>query len=92
MLFFSLHQHYSTQNRYICNQMKELNMNKEVIALIDISTPEGREIVRQLEKEKSVKIERPKTEEQKFYTHEEVWDHLEEKFNVHYGTDLKFEK
>ena len=71
-------------------------MNNEVIARIDISTPEGREIVRKLELKKSVTLEYPETgkniEDEKLYTHEEVWSRLEERLNEHYGTDLKFEK
>ncbi len=69
-------------------------MNNEVTARIDISTPTGRKILRELEKHKrTVKIEYPlppETTEQQWYTHEEVWREVEKKFNDHYGTDYKF--
>ena len=67
-------------------------MTNEVIARIDISTPEGQRIVRELEKEESVKIEYPSSEEKsekKWYTVEEVFDKVEGKLNKHYGTDYK---
>lgn len=67
-------------------------MNKEVIARIDVSTPEGRRIVRELEKEDSVKIEYPESEEfsgKEWYTVEEVFSRVEEKLNKHYGTNYK---
>jgi len=65
----------------------------EVIARIDITTPSGRRIVRDLEKHKKVvKMEYPvppEIAEQKWYTVEEVFGELEKKLNDHYGTNYK---
>ena len=62
---------------------------------IDVSTPEGRELVRDLEKHKSVVvIEEPvqKTEgeiQQKTYSVEDAFDNLYDKLQEHYGVDLR---
>ena len=64
-------------------------MNNEVIARIDISTPEGREIVQKLEQEESVTLEYPETENadgKKWYSVEEVFSKLEEDLNKHFGS------
>ncbi len=57
----------------------------EVIARIDISTPSGRKIVRELENKKAVKIEYPLHEgiNGKTYTHEEVFGKLRTKLKEH---------
>ncbi len=62
---------------------------------IDVSTPEGRELVRDLEKHKSVVvIEEPLQEGekeilQKTYSVEEAFDNLYDKLQEHYGVDLR---
>ena len=62
---------------------------------IDVSTPEGRELVRDLGKHKSVvKIEEPVQEEegkiqQKTYSAEYAENLLWEKLNEHYGKDIR---
>lgn len=65
----------------------------EVIAHIDISTPTGRRIVRELEKhKKTVKIEYPIPPEiagKQWHTEDEVWSMVEKKLNDHYGTNYK---
>ncbi len=65
----------------------------EVIAKIDISTPTGRRIVRDLEKhKKTVKLEYPLPPEiagQKTYTLDEVFSLAEKILNDHYGTNYK---
>jgi len=65
----------------------------EVIARIDVTTPSGRQIVRNLEKhKKAVKMEYPVPPEiarQKWYSDDEVWDMVEKKLNDHYGTNYK---
>lgn len=58
---------------------------------IDISTPEGRELLLDLEKHKSVVlIEEAEVEEikQKTYTAEYAENLLREKLNEHYGKDI----
>lgn len=64
-------------------------MNKEVIARIDVSTPEGRRIVRELEKEDSVKIEMPDKDGDVMdvYTHKEVFTELREKLKEYYQAE-----
>lgn len=66
-------------------------MNNEVIAHIDISTPSGRKIVRELEKKKVVKIEYPlpKGINGKTYSVDEAFQMVEKKLNDHYGTNYK---
>lgn len=66
-------------------------MNNEVIARIDISTSTGRKIVRELEKRRVVKMEYPIPEsvEGKTYTHQEIWETVENKLNDHHGTTYK---
>ncbi len=66
-------------------------MKNEVIARIDMSTPTGRRIVRDLENRRVVKLEYPLPEgiEGKTYAHEEVWKRVENKLNEHYGTNYK---
>lgn len=62
---------------------------------IDITSPTGRRLLREVEKYPEIaKIEYPLPEGmagQKTYTHEEVWSKVEEKLNDHYGSDLKLE-
>lgn len=62
---------------------------------IDITSPTGRRLLREVEKHPEIaKIEYPLPEGmagQKTYTHEEVWSKVEEKLNDHYGSDLKLE-
>ena len=61
-------------------------MKNEVIARIDVSTPTGRKIVRDLENRRVVKLEYPLPEgiEGKTYTHEEVFGNLRAKLKEHY--------
>ncbi len=64
-----------------------------VIAHIDISTPTGRRILKELEKHtKTVRVEYP-TEDYDFnkktYSIEESFGKVEEKLNQHYGTDIR---
>ncbi|MBQ7387896.1 MAG: hypothetical protein IJW01_00725 [Paludibacteraceae bacterium] len=66
----------------------------EVIAKINVDTPKGRKIVRELEKSpKVVKVEHPLPEflqGKKFYTHEEAiersYNHLSELYGVDFHT------
>jgi len=64
----------------------------EVTAKIDISTPAGRKIVKELEKHKKlVKITYPIPDnfaENKTYTQQEFEDKIEDKFTEMYGVDL----
>ena len=65
----------------------------EILVRIDITSPTGRKIVRELEKHKrTVKVEYPLPESISgvTYSHEEVWKELEDKFNEHYKTNYKF--
>jgi hypothetical protein len=65
----------------------------QVIAHIDISTPIGRKLVKELEKhKKAVRVEYPLPEAisgQKFYTIAEVFSEVEKELNDYYGTNLK---
>ncbi|MFT3753709.1 MAG: hypothetical protein QM800_12825 [Paludibacter sp.] len=65
-----------------------------VTAQINIDTPTGRKLLKELEKHpKTVKVEYPLPDAiagQKLYSHEEVWSEIETKFNQHYGTNHKF--
>jgi hypothetical protein len=62
---------------------------------IDISTPEGRELVHDLEKHKSVVMiedSLPETEGeilQKTYSVEQAFNNLYDKLQAHYGVDLR---
>ena len=64
-----------------------------VTVTIDISTPTGRRIIRDLDKHKKVvKIQNPLPEHlvgKKTYTVDEVFDRVEQKLNEHYGTNYK---
>ena len=65
-------------------------MNK-VIAEIDASCQTGRKLVGELEPKKCVKLESSSVDNvENSFTHEEVWNRLEKRFNDHYGTDYKF--
>ncbi len=61
-------------------------MKNEVIARIDVSTPTGRKIVRDLENRRVVKLGYPLPEgiEGKTYTREEVFGNLRAKLKEHY--------
>ena len=65
----------------------------EVIAYINVDTPTGRSIVRNLEKHKKiVRVEYPLPDDlasKGMHTVEEVFDQLEQRLNTHYGTDIK---
>ncbi|MDO9152370.1 MAG: hypothetical protein Q7U47_01450 [Paludibacter sp.] len=65
----------------------------EVTARINIDSPTGRKLVREIEKHKKIaEIEYPLPESiagQKTFTLEEVFGKLEKKLNEHYGTELK---
>jgi hypothetical protein len=63
----------------------------EVIARIDVSTPSGRKIVRDLENKKSVKIEYPLPAGiagQKTYTLEESYKECIDILSKNYGVDV----
>jgi len=65
-----------------------------VTAIIDVSTPTGRKIVRELEKHKRVVkiISEPEPLEpitEKTYPMDEVFDELWDKLEDHYGVDLR---
>jgi len=66
----------------------------EVTAHINIDTPTGRKLVREIEKHKKVaRVDYPLPDGiagQKTYTLEEAFSQLEKRLNEHYGTDLKF--
>jgi len=70
-------------------------MENTVIAHIDISTPAGRKIVRELERhKKAVRVEYPLPPEiadKKFISEKDFWQGVEERFNAKYGTNYKFE-
>jgi hypothetical protein len=59
------------------------------IAHIDITTPTGRRLVKELEKhKKTVKVEYPLPKaiaDEQTYTHEEVFSDLRKKLKEHYG-------
>ncbi|MDO5664030.1 MAG: hypothetical protein Q4G63_02080 [Bacteroidia bacterium] len=64
----------------------------EIIARINIDTPTGRKIVRDLARRKVVKLEIPMSEnenEKSSLTHDEIWSRVEKKMNEHYGTNHK---
>ncbi len=65
----------------------------EAIARINLDTPTGRRIARELERHpKTVKVEYPLPPEitgQKWYTEEEVWGRIEKKLSDHYGMEIK---
>ena len=66
----------------------------EVIARIDVTTPSGRRIVRDLEKhKKAVKVEYPLPPEivgKEGISLEDFWQRAEDRFNKRYGTNYKF--
>jgi hypothetical protein len=67
-------------------------MNTIITAEIDVATPTGRRIIKDLERHKrTVKLNYPVSENitVKTYTHEEVWTNVERILNEHYGTDFK---
>ncbi len=61
----------------------------QVIARIDITTPTGRRLLKELEKhKKSVKVEYPLPEaiaDQQTYTHEEIFSDLRKRIKKHFG-------
>lgn len=63
-------------------------MNNKVIAIIDVSRPAGRKVVRDLEKKKTVKLEYPLPEGEK-YTLEEMYEKGLDKLSEHYGVDMR---
>ena len=63
-----------------------------VTAQINIDTPIGRKLLKELEKHpKAVKVEYPVPEaiSGTTYTHEQVFGELVDKLNDHYGTNYK---
>jgi len=64
----------------------------EVTARINIDSPTGRKLVREIEKHKKVAtIEYPLPEDLKNGTalsHDEVWDKIIDKMSNHYGVDM----
>jgi len=71
---------------------RNVTSRMEVTAKINISTPAGQKIVRELEKHKKlVKLTYPLPEsiaENKTYTQQEFEDKVKEKFDETYGVDL----
>ncbi len=65
----------------------------EVTARINIDSPTGRKLVREIEKHKKVaKIEYPLPEDLITGTalsHDEVWDKIIDKMSNHYGVDMR---
>ena len=64
----------------------------EVTARIDVTTPKGRRIVRELEQhKKNVRIEYPLPEgiNGKTHSEDEVWNMVEDILNSHYGTNMQ---
>lgn len=71
---------------YICKR-KEIKIMNEVIAHIDISTPAGRKIARELHGRKSVTLEnsaKPEVHES-LYDVDDVFDELLGKLKKHYA-------
>ncbi|GAB6011259.1 hypothetical protein [Viscerimonas tarda] len=67
-------------------------MNSNMVtARIDVSKPEGRKIVRELEAKKSVELDYPMPEgiSGKTYTHEEVWGEMLDELSEYYGCDMR---
>ena len=66
----------------------------EVVARIDVTTPKGRRIVRELEQhKKTVKVEYPMPPEiagKEWISAEDFWQRAEDRFNKRYGTNYKF--
>ena len=61
-------------------------------AQIDIARPAGRKLVRELETKKFVKMDYPLPPEiagQKWFTHDEVFDMVDEILTEHYGVPIK---
>lgn len=83
---------YYQVKKHIFAIIKTHKMN-QVIAHIDISTPIGRRLVKELEKyKKTVRVEYTlpdEISEAETLTHEEVFGKLEKKLNEHYGTNHK---
>ena len=65
----------------------------EVIARINVDSPTGRKLVREIEKHKKVAaIEYPLHEDLQnctAFSHSEVWDKVWEKLSNHYGADVR---
>ena len=65
----------------------------EAIARINLDTPTGRRIARELERHpKTVKVEYPLPPEiagQTWYSDDEVWGMVEDIMSEHYGTEIK---
>lgn len=64
----------------------------EVIARIDVSTPSGRKIARELDGKKAVKMEYPLPPQiagQEWHTVKDVFSKVEKKLNDHYDSNLK---
>jgi hypothetical protein len=69
-------------------------MNTIVTAEIDVATPIGRRIIKDLEQHKrSVKLNYPVPESitGNTYTHQEVWNMVEKRLSDHYGVEIKFD-
>ncbi|GAB6011752.1 hypothetical protein [Viscerimonas tarda] len=71
-------------------------MNSNIVtARIDVSKPEGRQIVRELESKKSVELDYPMPDElaeaiagERTYTMEEAFGALLDRLSIHYGVDM----
>jgi hypothetical protein len=65
----------------------------EVTARINIDSPTGRKLVREIEKHKKVAaIEYPLPEDLQncsALSHNEVWDKVWDKLSIHYGIDVR---
>jgi len=60
-----------------------------VTAEIDVTTPTGRKLVKELERKRCVKLTFPNVVDGVTYSHKEVWEKMENKLNQFYGTDHK---
>ena len=64
-------------------------MNNKVIATIDITTPSGRKILRELQGKRAVKIEYPLPAGiENTPSHKEVFSKLLDDLSEHYGVDM----
>lgn len=63
-------------------------MSNKVIAIIDVSRPAGRKIVKELQNKRTVTLEYPLPEGEK-YTLEEVYEKGLDKLSEHYGVDMR---
>ncbi len=70
-------------------------MNTKITAEIDVATPTGQRIFKELAQHKRVVTfiypEPEVIEREKTYTHQEVWGMVEKRMSDHYGVEIKFD-